>query len=162
MDDENGADLQHPSSGDELGRLRMELGARIKKVRTDIAKVSRDAFARELGVAISTAQRWEDGVREPDGTMLGKLARRYEVRLDWLLYGEGAMQISDKGAEQAPTMDYEALRHIIITLERYQNEHDLAATPEKKAMLIEHIHKNYGSLKGVLDTFVEGVMKAAA
>ncbi len=70
------------------------IGKRIEELR---GKVSREAFAAELGVHAQTLARYEKGERLPDSTFLENISKRFNVAPAWLLLGEGPMH----GAERA-------------------------------------------------------------
>jgi len=70
------------------------IGKRIEELR---GKISREAFAAELGVHAQTLARYEKGERLPDSTFLENISKRFSVAPAWLLLGEGPMH----GAERA-------------------------------------------------------------
>ena len=62
------------------------IGKRIEELR---GKISREAFAAELGVHAQTLARYEKGERLPDSTFLENISKRFNVAPAWLLLGEG-------------------------------------------------------------------------
>lgn len=81
-----------PSSMDEDGNGISGLGERLRTVRDVVAKANRDEMATQMGVGKATLQAWENGERAPDVRAISKIARRYSISLDWLLYGDGQMR----------------------------------------------------------------------
>lgn len=80
-----------PSSSDEPGNARKELGERLRYIREKVAKLSRDEMAARIEVSRTTIQAWEAGEREPGGTQLARYAGLWRVSADWLLFGLGSM-----------------------------------------------------------------------
>ena len=71
----------------------MDIGARIRYLRKDVFKGSREDFAKRLGVASITIGRWERGERTPDVNDLGKLLSAFpDINPSWLLTGNGPVQ----------------------------------------------------------------------
>ncbi len=69
----------------------MSLGFRITHIREKKVKVSQTDFAYMLGVSgPSTISNWEKDIREPEISVLIKIAELGKVSLDWLLKGEKA------------------------------------------------------------------------
>jgi hypothetical protein len=64
------------------------LGHRLQVVRATLEIPEGDA-ARSCGVSVQTWRRYEKGGRQR-GAGLADFADRYDVSLDWLLFGEGA------------------------------------------------------------------------
>lgn len=76
---------------DEPENSRSALGGRMREAR-EAMNASRSEASTVVGVSLSTFQAWEAGDREPDATKLSIFASHYGLSVDWLLYGEGAMQ----------------------------------------------------------------------
>ncbi|MBL1277124.1 MAG: helix-turn-helix transcriptional regulator [Ectothiorhodospiraceae bacterium] len=71
------------------------LGERIKIVRkAQNPSMSQIEFANDMGVGISTLQRYERSERSPDAAFLNELCRQFQVNGDWLLNGNGYRQSS--------------------------------------------------------------------
>jgi transcriptional regulator with XRE-family HTH domain len=57
---------------------------RLQKARKN-AELTQEKVSRELGINRSTLAGWETGVSQPSLETLGKLAKLYDVSLDWLI-----------------------------------------------------------------------------
>lgn len=62
----------------------MKLKERMKELRTE-RKLSQKKTAAELGIGITTYCRYELGEREPDASLLDKMADYYDVTVDYLM-----------------------------------------------------------------------------
>lgn len=71
------------------------IGKRIEELR---GKISREAFAAELGVHAQTLARYEKGERLPDSTFLENISKRFNVAPAWLLLGEGPKHSAARAA----------------------------------------------------------------
>jgi len=60
------------------------LGKRLKEAR-DNKKLTQLDAAKILGISNGTLSGYERNYRDPDTTMLEKMAELYEVKVDWLL-----------------------------------------------------------------------------
>lgn len=77
------------SKGEDAERraFRRRLGITLSRVRTKLTGyASQQAIADELGVDVETVGRWERGDREPKTFDLHRLAMKYDVPGDWLLF----------------------------------------------------------------------------
>lgn len=99
----------------------MDIGKRIKFLRKDVFKESRESFAEKLGVAAITIGRWERGERIPDANDLGQLLEIFPgTDPGWLLSGEGEMKqrkgptIITKEVKDGP---YGGVREITYTID---------------------------------------------
>lgn len=72
-------------------KYQKEFAKRLKKVRTDIAGVSQDAFAHTLYVSRAYINRLENArvTTEPDSDFLHRICNTYDVSFDWLISGTG-------------------------------------------------------------------------
>ena len=79
----------------------MEIGATIKKLRTD-RHIKQESFAEALGVSVQTVSRWENDVNYPDIAMLPQIASFFHVTTDYLLgvKGEPTMAILMRTTEE--------------------------------------------------------------
>jgi transcriptional regulator with XRE-family HTH domain len=57
---------------------------RLQKARKN-ADLTQEKVSKELNVKRSTLAGWETGVSQPNLETLGKLARLYDVSLDWII-----------------------------------------------------------------------------
>ena len=83
-------------------------GDRIRRARLRFAgligdKVSQEDVALVVGVAQSTAGRWEAGVQEPDLATIARVADELWVSPEWLAFGRGKMApVDEEGRELVP------------------------------------------------------------
>ena len=66
----------------------LDTRARLKKLR---GSMSQEEIALSLGIHRNTWARWESGKGEPDLTVLGKIAQKMRISLEWLIMGTGQM-----------------------------------------------------------------------
>lgn len=72
------------------------LGERIRHVRESVLNLNQCEFAHDLGFSrIATISDYEKNKRNPDITVLRKIASIGHVTLEWLLTGEGKISIYD-------------------------------------------------------------------
>ena len=64
--------------------VRATVGSRIKQVRRE-TRMTQEAAAEELDMALSNYQRIESGIGAPTIGRLVDIARLYKVSVDWLL-----------------------------------------------------------------------------
>jgi transcriptional regulator with XRE-family HTH domain len=76
------------------------LPQRLKFIR-ELYKINKLTFASETGISASYLTQAEKGERTPSGDILLRIARRYNIRLEWLMTGEGHMK--EEGIELAAT-----------------------------------------------------------
>jgi transcriptional regulator with XRE-family HTH domain len=62
-------------------------GERIREIRQQ-SNLSQKDFAEKLGIATVTFNRMENGHRHPDIFLLEKIAKTFQVSLDWLILGK--------------------------------------------------------------------------
>ncbi|MSS28092.1 helix-turn-helix transcriptional regulator [Desulfovibrio sp. PG-178-WT-4] len=62
------------------------IAERLKSVR---GEMSREEFARIIGVHVNTVGRYERGESEPDISITSKICREFDVNPHWLILGEG-------------------------------------------------------------------------
>lgn len=72
---------------------------RVKAIRRE-AGLSQADFAREIGVSVSSVQKWETGQHRLPGISAGVIAARFGVDPGWLLTGEGEMHRDMSTAEK--------------------------------------------------------------
>lgn len=66
----------------------LDLGARIADARTAAGRTETD-IANQIGVKVSTVQKWERGTASPRSNRLVALAGILGVSLSWLIVGHG-------------------------------------------------------------------------
>ena len=62
----------------------MDFGSRLRELLHE-RNISQKDFAREMGIAPSTAGNYVNGLREPDYELLKRIARFFHVSTDFLL-----------------------------------------------------------------------------
>jgi transcriptional regulator with XRE-family HTH domain len=67
--------------------FRVELGARLKKARTSQG-IKQPELAEVAGVTQSAYFAWEDGKTRVNAQKLAAIAKRMNVSMDWLCFGE--------------------------------------------------------------------------
>jgi transcriptional regulator with XRE-family HTH domain len=75
----------------EVASQALTIGGRLKLARIAAAMSLRDV-ANALGISKQGVGHWELDRSEPTITNLGKVSQLYNVRLHWLITGEGKMQ----------------------------------------------------------------------
>jgi len=89
MIEENGT-KQETAEGIETAEeinFRVELGARLKKVRNSQG-IKQPELAKIAGVSQSAYFAWESGKARVNAQKLAAIARRMNVSMDWLCFGE--------------------------------------------------------------------------
>jgi len=97
------------------------MGKRLKEVRK-LLGMSREEFARRLGVSVHTLDKWESGRRRISLEACKKLLSDFGVNLNWLIGGKG------KPFEEIKMSEEGELIKLLMSLER-----------EKKKILFEII-----------------------
>ena len=64
--------------------MEHQFGARIKEIR-ESKDLSQSDLAKTFNVTRQTVSAWEKGIQETDFNMLIKIARRFDVKTDYLL-----------------------------------------------------------------------------
>jgi len=70
-----------------------EIGQRILKIRTELAKTSQVEFSEQVCMTQSNLSMLENGKIYPSSFLLLKLHLVYKINLNWLLAGTGDMQM---------------------------------------------------------------------
>lgn len=97
------------------------IGKRIKDLRTKKGMLQQD-LAKELNVSKSTIAMWETSKRMPDTEMLRRIARFFNVSIDFLLDNEKS---SSNNVEELP-------EELVILNRNAKN-----TTPENRKKLLE-------------------------
>lgn len=80
------------------------IGDRIRMLRRN-AGMTQIALGMDLDVSATAVVLWETGKRTPDGEIVKKLAKLFNVTTDWLLFGdENNLQVSLPKTENTITM----------------------------------------------------------
>lgn len=77
-------------------------GARLAAARK-AAKLSQEALAREVGVALMTISRYERDAMGIDDDVLDRIASRLGRSKSWFRYGEDGSRVDTSDADDAPT-----------------------------------------------------------
>jgi len=75
-----------------LENSNQEFAPRLRSIRGKLARVK---FLQGLESSQNSLVRYERGERIPDANFVAAVCRKYRVRADWLLSGEGPMYIED-------------------------------------------------------------------
>ena len=71
---------------------------RIKNIR-ELLGLKQTEFAKKLDVPNSTIHKYENGVVEPSSKFLSKIAKKFNINMNWLLTGEGQMFLNDSSSD---------------------------------------------------------------
>ncbi|MBE5527719.1 repressor [Laribacter hongkongensis] len=74
------------------------LGERIRTLREGTLQLSRDEFAKRIGITRSSLQLYEEGVREPKPSTLIAISEAFSVRIEWLMLGEYSSTLPPRDA----------------------------------------------------------------
>lgn len=75
----------------------MKIGDRIRKARTEVAKITQEALGKHFGISPKAVAQWESGTTVPRGPKLQELPRLLGVSSRWLMEGRGPMTIKAEG-----------------------------------------------------------------
>lgn len=114
------------------------IGKRIREARTDRG-LTQTAVAQVLGISRAAISQWESGSSKglkPENLL--RLCRLLNLRPDWVVFGEGAMNAgpSDAGG-------YHALAAIVSGVERLLDEENLVLPADKKGELVALLYQAY-------------------
>lgn len=71
--------------------ILLEIGQRIRQIRTEIAKTSQFEFSEQICMTQSNLSMLENGKIYPSCFLLIKLSLVYKININWLLSGTGEM-----------------------------------------------------------------------
>ncbi|MCR5748359.1 MAG: helix-turn-helix domain-containing protein, partial [Lachnospiraceae bacterium] len=95
------------------------IGERIKNFRSDSLHMTQRDFAEELGLQPSTLSGYEKGNIIPSTDILLKIARKYNLSLDWLCgLTNNAFQFNDLGEIVDALIKLNDLNEIRYEIER--------------------------------------------
>lgn len=77
----------------------MSIGERLKEIRKNEG-MTQPEMAALLAVPLGTLRNWEQGIREPQGTALTKIAEHWPQYALWLLTGHNGTTQTDPVTEQ--------------------------------------------------------------
>lgn len=72
----------------------MDIADKIKYIRTNIAKISQDDFARHLNVTRNTVKNWESGISKPTINHIILISISWGVSTDYLLIDDAPESLS--------------------------------------------------------------------
>lgn len=78
----------------------MTLGTQIKELRKK-SDITQEDLAKLLGCPRGTVSNWEIDRSEPDSAMLGRIAKVFNVSLDYLMLGEASFAAEQSTAYNA-------------------------------------------------------------
>lgn len=84
-----------------MSEMNRAIGERLKRSR-EKANLKQNAVAKWLGIHNSTLAKYESGEREVDNKTLVTLCEKYDVRLEWVMTGEGEIR-SSSSVHEEPT-----------------------------------------------------------
>lgn len=72
----------------------MDIADKIKYIRTDIAKISQDDFAKSINVTRNTVKNWESGISKPTTNHILLIAILWGISTDYLLMNDSPESLS--------------------------------------------------------------------
>lgn len=119
----------------------MSLSANIRMLRKSLG-LTQSEFAERVNKTLRTVQIWEAGTGLPNRNNINEIARIFDVNVQWLKTGEGAVFNSDTLQDDARLVLNTSLLYEIITavgtMLRRKNK---TLTPAEEAALIVDIYK---------------------
>ncbi|WP_206460594.1 helix-turn-helix domain-containing protein [Anaerovorax sp. IOR16] len=115
----------------------MDFGKGLKELRKE-KKLTQAQVAEHLDVSVSTYTKYETGVNEPDITMIKKIAKFFNVSIDYLL-GESTYLNTTENLEAVLSKDQQELYEIYMSL-NLRNQGKLIE--RGKVILEEQTHEN--------------------
>jgi transcriptional regulator with XRE-family HTH domain len=116
-------------------RVDREIGDRIRRLRTEILGIDRQAdFAAELGVSRGAVGNWELGKGVKRANLL-RIADRYRISHDWLATGVGspvARPSLESRMELLPPGEYERMYNWVDAMIDRALQDAADAAPKKK------------------------------
>lgn len=87
--------------------LKAHAGARLRKHRQEVLRLSAKDFARQAGVSASYLYNVENGTRHPSGDVLVGIARAARLSLDeWILGATAAEALPTHGVSEVPLLSW--------------------------------------------------------
>ena len=102
----------------------INVGSKLAELRNSLS-LTQDEVATSLGISNKTLSKWENGMSEPNLTMLSKLAEYYSVSTDYILGINGVKDIksTDLLKQELSELDFEG-----TILKTYQTNFELLRT----------------------------------
>ena len=79
----------------------MEIGERIKSIR---GRTPRAEFAETLGIHPQTLYMYEKGKRVVDVELIQRICAKFDVPVEWLIFGEGGLRDAEHGGGADPRL----------------------------------------------------------
>jgi transcriptional regulator with XRE-family HTH domain len=112
----------------------MTIAVRLHQMRGNL---SRKDFSAQVGVHTNTVANYESG-RDPPISYLMAVAKRYGVRLDWLITGQGLMRDGD----DEPTFFAEKLSYAVgMAIDRYYGDAANSPSLDDRARVLRAVSK---------------------
>lgn len=83
-----------------MSDINKAIGERLKWAR-EKANLKQNAIANWLGIHNSTLAKYESGQREIDNQTLVSLCEKYNIRLEWVMTGEGDISPTGSNAQSS-------------------------------------------------------------
>ena len=99
---------------------KQTVGERIRFFRMSVLGMNQKDFAAKLGIAASSLNRIENGLRRPDNTTYMVLAQRTVISMDWLFLGDGPMR---RAHHEPDPVDWAILNEGIERICRFAGDH---------------------------------------
>lgn len=99
----------------------MDLADKIKYIRTDIAKISQEDFAKSLNVTRNTVKNWESGISTPTINHILLISILWGLSTDYLLFDDAPEALSLFGLSDEK---YELLSSLIELYRRKESKTD--------------------------------------
>lgn len=120
-----------------------EFAARLNEALSDFQ--DGEELASRLGISFGALQNYRRGVRKPNIEFLENLKELTDVRVDWLLTGEGLMfdETPPKLPDGAPInvdMQSKYIKPIVLHLARVQKKKQIHLEPDLIWWIISSIH----------------------
>lgn len=80
--------------------ILLEIGQRIRKIRSEIVKVSQFEFSEQISMTQSNLSMLENGKIYPSCFLLIKINLNYNININWLVTGVGNMTLEEPIKEE--------------------------------------------------------------
>lgn len=113
------------------------IGNRIRQQR-ELLKISRNDMAKKLDVSLSALQNWEINEREPQASMIIKIAETLNVSPNYLLTGEIEKQSHSSTNIDSLTVDeaFIALKNAVSEVMQKSVQNDIELSSEEKQIIL--------------------------
>lgn len=115
------------------------IGDRLRFIRSSL-KLSRDKFALSLGIARSSLQKYEENQAVPGGNVL-KAMCEHGFNTNWILTGQGDMQLASTSRSGQASVDVALLRHVVESVDNSLKKQDKNLDSARRAKLYGFIYE---------------------